>query len=517
MFGERAAILYNKGKFSLDLSYLHSHGKEYSTTREESKHALSTGVVYDVLGYEVKKSKTYGHDYRLGASYKFAENNELSFIYQGFYNDVDVRDVYTGDILGNTNSSSHRWMHNMRLDYTAPFGMKVGAEAFYYHSPERQTMASTLPTGLVQLNVQNDQRINSWRFYLSQEHDLKRGWSINYGTWYKTTINHSLQVNNTGSLGRAYLRQEEKIFNVYSGVQKSFNDKLILEASVAAEYYHTPTWNNWTVYPTLSLTYLPNRNNIWVLNFNTDRKYPEYWAMNDLTTYNNGGYNEIKGNPELKPSTQYQAQLVYILKSKYQFATWFSHTKDYFIQTAYQRSDRLVMEFKNLNFNYQQQFGVQSVLPHKFGSFLDSKLTLTGVWMHEKCDDFYDIPFNRHVIYGIATLNNVIKLSSKPNISLTVDGSIRSRAKQAIYDLPGSGYLNLGMNWKFWKEQATLHVFCNDIFETSTIDPRINYMGQQFNMDLSCFRQIGISLTIKFGGYKEKRKESIDTSRLRKL
>lgn len=116
----------------------------------------------------------------------------------------------------------------------------------------------------------------------------------------------------------------------------------------------------------------------------------------------------------------------------------------------------------------------------------------------------------------MGTLNNTITLFKQPDISLTVDGMWRTKAHQAIYDIPASGYLNLGVNWYFWKKRANLHFFCNDIFETSQPNSRIDYKGQKLRMDFSSYRQVGVSLTVRFGGYKEKKHDEIDTSRFRK-
>ena len=53
----------------------------------------------------------------------------------------------------------------------------------------------------------------------------------------------------------------------------------------------------------------------------------------------------------------------------------------------------------------------------------------------------------------MAQVSNVITLNTKSNLSLTVDGMIRSKAHQAIYDLPGSGNLDIGLRWQFWKNK----------------------------------------------------------------
>ena len=515
MFDERASVLYHKDKFSLDAFYLHSHGKKYGIRDEESHHSLKDGTMHDITMHQSNKTKRFGHDYRLGAEYDFADNHSLSFSYQGSYGNSDTDYKFAGNIIGNTLLHSKTWLHNARLDYQTPFGLSAGIETTYYHNPETQDLNSKLPSGDVNFSVDNNQKVNVWRYYLSMENQLKNNWSINYGAWYKQSLNHSMQKYISGAEGYSYIRQKEDIANIYVGVGKNWKNKLILDASIAAEYYHSVVWEKWNVYPTLNLTYVHQPGNIWVLGFSNKRIYPDYWEMNNITVYANGGYDEITGNPYIKPINCYHTQLVWILKNKYQFAAWFNYNDNYFIQVPYQHPERLNLVFKSINFNYQQQAGVQVVVPHKFGNWLDAKLTLTGVWLHEKCEDFYEIPFNRAIFLGIAKMSNVITLSEAHNLSFTVDGMIHSNSLQGIYDLPAAGKLDLGLRWQFWKKQATLHAFCKDIFETSAINPHIDYKGQKLDMDFACFRQLGISLTIKFGGYKEKKHKEVDTSRFR--
>ena len=515
MFGERASILYHTGKFTVDAMYLHSHGREIKVTGENSRHRLNDGSIHDIKDHQVQLIKQFGHNYRVSAEYNFAKNHSLSLAYQANYNNRNIYSDYTGDIIGRTFSTRRIWLHNVRLDYQAPFGLKAGIEATYYHDPEKQDLQSVVPTGNLNILADNDQRVNVWRYYLSQEHQLRGSWNLNYGVWHKQSLNHSLQSYRNQPRA-SYIRQREDIANVYIGLGKNWNNKFIVDASLAAEYYHSPQWHQWNIYPTLNLTYVRNPSNIWVISLSTDRTYPEYWAMNNFTVYSNGGYDEITGNPYLKPAKSYQTNLVWVLKNKYHFMAGFNYVDDYFVQTPYQRSDRLAKTFKYVNLNYQQQAFMQVIIPHRFGSWLDSRLTLTGVWMHEKCDEFYDIPFDRAIVFGVAQMSNVVTLSTKPDLSLTVDGMVRSRAHQAIYDLPGSGNLDFGLRWQFWKKQAILHIFCNDLFETSSINPRIDFKGQYMNMDFSCYRELGISLTVKFGGYKTKKNDDINTSRFRK-
>ena len=413
----------------------------------------------------------------------------------------------------------HKWLHNLRLDYIAPFGLKAGAELTYYHNPSHENFQSTIPTGAMQVAVDNEQRVNRWRFYLAKEHQLKDGWGLNYGAIYNTSINHGsqnyVQVHSTTGYSpqSSYTRLREESVNFYVGGDKVWGKKLSAEASLATEYYHTLLWHEWHFYPTLNLTYRPKEGHLLQLGLSNERKYPDYWTMTPFTTYNDGGYSEITGNPYLKPSSEYHLQLLYLLKNKYQLVSWFTHTDNYFIQTVYQRPDRLSLSYKNLNFNFSEEAGVQVVIPQQFGKVLSSRLTLLGIWQHEKAENFYNIPFNRHRIWGAVTLNNTLTISTKPDINLSVNAWIRSKSIQATYDLPSSGSVNLSAQWTFMKKKASLRLFCNDLFQTAMIDPYVRFKGQNLSVDYSCYRTFGLAFTYKFGGYKEKQRKEADTSR----
>lgn len=520
-FGERATLLYHRGKWSVDAMYKHSHGKSFSWLDDRSHHALDDGSVHDVNTHEVDRVRSHGDDYRLGVDYDMAENHRLSLVYTGSYSKGETHQVITGNVMGATDIDGHSWLHNVRIDYATPIGLKAGVEMTWYHAPEAQLLVSTLPTGTLDYAVDNDQRVSRWKAFLAQDHTLGHGWGINYGAIYTTSLNRSRQIytsvaQTTGTEPESSVtRQREDVVNVYGGFSKTFSPKLSVEASLAAEYYHRPALHRWRLYPTLNLTYQPAEGHYLQFGLSSDRLYPDYWAMTNFITYSNGGYNEVVGNPDLRPLTDYKAQIVYILKNKYQFVGWFQHTDDYFTQSPYQRHDRLTVSYKVLNFDFQQQAGLMAAVPVKVGQWLDSRLSLIGIWQREKNSQFYDIPFDRDNVMTIARMNNTITLSKKPDITLSVDGMVHTRGIQAIYDLPASGNLDLSARWQFWQKRAVLKVYCDDLFETSVINPHVDYMGQNLRMDFSCYRQVGVSFTYRFGGYKEKQREEVDRSRFK--
>ena len=519
MWSEKAGLIYHKGKFDFSVNYQHNHGKTYGTTDETSLHHLDDGTTHDIETHEAQRSREHEHLWRMGLDYAFTDNHRLSLSYTGNYDTEHAREDVTGNVMATNAYRNRKTMHDVMLDYQLPIGTKVNVEYTYYNTPSTQHLTSTLPTGELHFDTDERQRINRWKFHLGQEHSLAGGWGLNYGVRYSLTNDHSWQTflptgsNTAASPTNSYSRQNEDIVNIYAGTNGKIGEKLDFEVSLAAEYYHSPAWHQWNIYPTLSLTYMPKSGHMLLLNVSSDKRFPDYWTLQNFTTFSNGGYNEVVGNPSLKPSSNYQTQLVYVLHNKYQFVAWFNYTDDYFTQTPYQRHDRLTVQYKYLNFDYSQQWGLQATVPQRFGNWLDSRLTVLGVWMKEKCSAFYDIPFNRDIAWVMASLHNNFTLV--PNhLYLNLDGMIRSKAHQAIYDLPSSGNVDLGLKYIFWKKRATLHVFCNDIFETSVIDPVIRYGNQNMKMDFSCDRQVGGSLVYRFGGYKDRNKD-IDTSRFK--
>lgn len=517
-FEERASLLYNGGKLSADFLYSHAHGESYHTTDKEARHwQEAEGEAYSVRNHERGHGRNHTHTFRLGAGYRFAENHSLDFVYNGSYDTSHYNQYTTGTQTATTLGNQEAWLHNGQLDYQAPFGLKAGAEFTWYHAPGSQRLVSEMDGTSMDFYTEDAQRINAWKFYVSQEHQLRHGWGLNYGTVYSTSVDNSYQCysGDEGLPSDMDSRRREQTLNVYAGFSKSFGEDLSVDFSLAAERYRTPVWDEWSWYPNLTAMYKPSASHIVQLSFSSDKRYPGYWAVQDAVSYLGGGYSEVQGNPLLKPSKDYDVRLVYVLKSKYIFSAWFSHTEDYATQTLYQSPERLVEIYRYLNFDFQRQAGIQASLPFKIKKWLDSRLTLIGVWMREKDNDFYDMPFDRRICYGMAVWNNTVTLSTRPDLRLTLNGFMRSKAHQGTYDLPASGNVDIALRYAFAGKNCILSAWCKDIFETAGIDPYIRLARQWVTNDYSCYRSVGLSFTWKFGGYQEKRREAVDTSRFK--
>ena len=519
----RGSLLYTKGKFSTDLIYSYGFNQIHNDNTMEARHRLNDGSTHSISQNELVDTRDKSHQVRWGADYFFAENHRVSLVYNGNFGKSGTDLNTTGTEISTARIDRNKQLHNVRADYMAPFGLSVGAEYTHYNKPSNQLLKSTFEGEDWNFRTEDQQTIDRWKVFAGQVHSLGNNWELNYGVnlewardksfqWYYDPVTGQ-KINVAGDGGFSSLLDEQSQ-NVYAGFSKAFSEKWQMDGSLAVEHFKNAAWNDWSVYPTLNLTWLPAAGHIVQLGLSSDKGYPDYWSLQSTTTHSNA-YTEIVGNPSLRPKKEYQAALSYILKSKYVFTAYFSHSKDYFIQLLYQNPDRLVQTYRSLNEDFMQQGGMQATIPFNVGDWWNAQTRFIGAWQREKDSDFYDIPFDRNIFFGMVIMNNTFTLSKKHNLKLLVNGMIRSKGIQGNYDLPASGNLDASLRWGFANGRGLLNIFCSDIFQTSMISPVIDYGGMYMKSTYKCYRQFGIALTWKFGDYTEKRREAVDTGRFK--
>ena len=519
-YNERASLLYTNKKWEIDLLYAFTHGKTYSYYNNEFAHTLTDGTSYSYATRSDNMKRLLNHNIRLGINYNIAKDHQISFAYTSQLNNNKGTSEDTGDFNSLLKIHSKSRLHNFRIDYSTPFGFSAGAEYTYYQSPDEQWLRSSLITGSTSqeepsdfnYDITSNQRINKWKVFAKQEHDLGKNWSLNYGADYTTSRDHSWQDFVTNGADHSKSAQTEDQASVYIGASKSFGNKLTMEASLMEEYYHTPIWHEWTLFPTLSVTYLPAAGHILKLDIDMDRDYPSYWSVKNFTTYTFGGYGKIVGNPTLKPSKDFNASLTYIFHNRYVASLFIDDTWDDFRQLPYQSNTEKTLEYKYTNFDHTLQAGLMLTAPINIGNWWQNRLTAIGVYQNDKNSQFYDLPFDCSKWLWSFKWNGTFLIGK--HFILNLDGSVRTPAIQGIIDVPAVGYLNAALTWRPLKgDKLQVKAFCNDIFETADNKLHVTYKGQHVINDPHSGRALGISLTYRFGGYKTKEHEEVDTSR----
>lgn len=519
-----ASLLYNTPKWIIDFLYNARYGNSRQTTEVYSRHTLKDKV-HEITQMSTLDGRSLTHNVRIGGEYKFNEESNISLSYTGAFNPNiknTARSAGSFAISDNIKKGDNR-MHNLALDYLASNGTKAGANYTSYKSGDGQYFTNKdAENRLSKFQTTSGQRIDRWKVYLDRSHSLPKDWTLNYGTSFAYTNDHNTQFyhateDNDMSALNTDSRYDEFTYDVYAGFSKSIGERLSFSASVTGEYYKMASYHNWSFYPSAELTYMAGSAHILQLSFSSDKTYPGYWDLSESTGYISG-YEEVQGNPMLKPSTDYSVNLNYILKNKYIFSLSYDYEPDLFQQLAYQSTERLSMIYKTLNWDFQQSFAATTILPFKIGSRLDSRATLQAEYRQAKCDDFFDISFDHSKWIGLAMLENNIILSGKPDIRMELTGLYMSPSIQGSFTLSSIWAINTGIRWNFANQKASLQLKANDLFNSmeGDVDITLRNKGQYMDMHSNNYsRNITLSFTYKFGGYKEKKHKQVDTSRFK--
>lgn len=518
------SLLYNTRKWNIEFLYNARYGNNRQTTEVYSRHTLKNKV-HEITQTSTLDRRSLTHNVRIGGEYKFNEENNISLSYTGAFNPNTKNTAHSAGnfaISDNIKKGDDR-MHNLALDYLTSNGIKAGANYTSYKSGDDQYFTNKdAENKLNKFQTTSGQCIDRWKVYLDRSHSLPKDWTLNYGTSFAYANDHNTQFyhatdDNDMSALNTDSRYDEFTYDVYAGFSKSIGERLSFSASVTGEYYKMANYHNWSFYPSAELTYMAGAAHILQLSFSSDKTYPGYWDLSESTGYISG-YEEAQGNPMLKPSTDYSVNLNYIFKNKYIFSLSYDYEPDLFQQLAYQSTERLSLIYKTLNWDFQQSFAATAILPFKIGSRLDSHATLQAEYRQAKCDDFFDISFDHSKWIGLAMLENNIILSGKPDIRMELTGLYMTPSIQGSFTLSSIWAINTGVRWNFANQKASLQLKANDLFNSmeGDVDITLRNKGQYMDMHSNNYsRNITLSFTYKFGGYKEKKHKQVDTSRFK--
>lgn len=511
-----------RDKLGLDAQYKYVNGNSYGESSRIANHPLGNNRVYynDETG---QKSFGITHDYRLGMNYTFSKNNRLDVAYTGQWDKTNSNSRTTGSSISGMHHDSHEYLHNVDVNYALPFGLTLSGSYTYYRTPQQQALDGTITTENKNETERNltsgsEQTINKWMFTADQTHSLAHGWGLSYGVKGQFTSNKSYQttIDKDGSVlpdGTSSVDLNERIWNIYAGFSKQINKAISLEASVAAEQYHSPIWDKWRVYPTLNALWNVNDNHLLNLSFSSNSEFPSYWSTMSNVFYSST-YTEIHGNPDLKPFSYYNVNLMWQIKRRYTLMAFASLKPDYSVQLPYQTTDRMAVIMKETNFDYSNSFGLQASAIFSAGKWLNGNVYAVGTYKHDKSSHFFDLPFNRKKLSVRLGGTASVKLCSTQDLRLILNPFIQSKAIQGVYDISPIFRMNAKLQWSSHDGRWGLRLNGNNIFNNK-YDTRSVQGNQDYRMKINYnWASVTFAVIYKFGGYKEKTVKEVDTSRM---
>lgn len=514
------SILLPTRKLTADFNYAFNRNQLWNGVDIYSNH-LYNGVINNIEQFNRGNRKSNDNHIRLGIDYKLTESDKINFIYTSqITTNVDNNESSNGTFSNSVNhkeNNSPTQMYNVLADYSSGFGLKIGIEYTSYGNYTNQHFMEKMTGKENEFVADAKQKINRYRFFADQSHSLPSQWTLNYGIQYMYAPDNSSQiynslVNNDMSGMDMSSKLEEYTTNGYVGFEKNFNQRLSLSASLMGEYYKFGSFNEWTIFPALEMTYFISPSRIMQLSFSSNKVYPAYWEMLGAVGYLNG-YSEIDGNPQLKPYRDYSAQLNYMLNNKYIITLYYNYLDKYFNQLPYQAQDKLSLIYETLNFDYKQTIGLNLIIPFNVEKTLNSRITLNGFYDKVKSSHYHDISFINDNFVFYSRLDNTISILSKPNIKLEINGAYISPNIQGPAKLTALWNLDAGLKWSFFHDVAELRLKGSDLFNSWTPNMIMKYNTQDLRMNIiPDSRAVSLSFTFKLGGYDKTYKE-IDSSR----
>lgn len=512
-----------RGKFGLDAQYQYVNGNSYVESSHIANHPLGNKRINY---YDETWQKSFGikHDYRLGMNYAFSKNHHLDIAYTGNWKKNSSNSQTTGLSVSRVHLDSHEYLHNVDLNYSLPFGLTLSGSYTYYRTPQQQWLDGTMQADENMTETErnltsgSEQTINKWMFTADQNHSLAHGWGLSYGVKGQFASNKSYQntLDKKGNIlpnATSSVDINERIWNMYAGFSKQVNKAISLEASVAAEQYHSPMWNKWRIYPTLNALWSINNNHLLNLSFNSNSVFPNYWSTMSNVFYSST-YTEVHGNPDLKPYSYYNVNLMWQIKRRYTLMAFANLRPDYFVQLPYQTADRMAVIMKETNFDYSNSFGLQASAIFSAGKWLNGNVFAVGTYRHDKSSHFFDLPFDREKLSAIFGGTASVKLCEAQDLRLILNPFFQSKAIQGVYDISPIFRMNAKLQWSShdgkWGLRLNGDNIFNNFFDTRSVQGNQDYrMKINFNWSTVTF-----TVVYKFGGYKDKKVKEVDTSRM---
>lgn len=518
-------ILYNTPKTLTD--FLYSFGYNQVRTGQEiiSQHIFNdqvSDINQSDRGYSVKPI----HTIRLGNDWLINDKDKITLAYtaeiQPWMRSFNSSNGTYSDSENKKNTDKPVQMHNIALNYTSGFGFSTGIDFTSYKNHTTQHYRERMEGKEDFFDARSKQDIRRLSFYADQSHSLGKGWTLNYGTKFSFASDKSSQiyhssVSHNWSDYDSDSQLNEYTYDLYAGFSKRFANNLSLNASLTGEYYKHKKIDYRSLFPMMEITYTANPVSVFQLSVSSDKVYPSYWEMQNTTSYLNG-YTEIQGNTDLRPAKNYSFQLNYIWKSKYIFTLFANYTDDFFCQIPYQSSDRLMLIYKTLNFNYSAKLGFNMMIPFRISRIFESRFILNGYYDKMKSDHYYDLSFTKNNLAIYTNLDNTFTISSKPNIKAELSGSYISRNIQGPMTINAMYRIDTSIKWTFNRNKAELSLKVNDIFNSwAPKELNLQYQTQNLRMkEVVDSRRISLSFTYRFGDFKPKAHKEVDQSRFGK-
>ncbi len=530
----------------LDIDFMYSGDYDNIITIDEmyTKH-IYKDTIYNINQRYDSPDKSFEHSLQLSNTYKINDKQNLLLAYTGNYSNSSsdpLSELYYSSIKENitefdtVNEKRFEYLHNLKFDYTLSDNLNFGVDYTNYSGPSTQDY-NTNTEGVTSLfRTKSQQSVNKYMGYFNHSFTLKEIVDFNYGLNYTFTRNDNYYHYFDYMNGDYTLNTDQSSDNKFSestsvafaGFNKAFssfftvdfslkgeNDKMVKDTVEATK----TLWNDFNLFPSLNITYIFDTlsNHILQFSLKSYSSYPKYWEISPTTWYINQ-YMLAKGNPELKPSQTYSANLNYIFKRKYVAAFSCEYTQNAISQIPYASEETFNTIAKTENLDYDCQLSAALVLPFNIGEHISVNPTYALIHRIMKLDNMGAQSFDRSGTFGIFQMNSALTISEKHGLKADLSGYYYTGMIQTIYDIDAFYDVSCGVSWDCFNDKGLLSLKLKDIFASDAPETHINFNNQQstYKLDYDS-RKLLVTFKYNFGKPIKTKKVDIDKSRFGRM
>lgn len=298
----------------------------------------------------------------------------------------------------------------------------------------------------------------------------------------------------------------EQNYAAYASASFKINDKLDAKAGLRYEYTtlegismnddSSAKIKYGKLFPTAYISYKPNENNAFSLNYSRRISRPYFGNLNPFKFYVSE-FEYSTGNPYLLPSFSDNFEFGYVLNNNFNVTLYYNYNKDNWdrIQVVEGKSKYSIVK----NFYNQDQAGINISYNYNKLKWMESNIFVNGYYAKTKSYDPTAVAAAAGYSANFNVDNNFFLNKSKTlTLMLGLWSNLPNRDGNTYYYANASVYT--GMKLNLMEKKLLINLYVNDLLNTNRnkgIEYYPNYDVEYFNKGIT--RNIYLSVTYKFG------------------
>jgi hypothetical protein len=447
-----------------------------------------------------RQANRKAHNYQYGFDYQIGEKTIIGGLVSGYNNNWQMNsetiasfdyslspDTLINIHVGETNHWQHL-MGNINLNHTFTEGSSLNANLDYltYENANPTTYrdqyfdTQQISDRTEESRIFKDTPIKLWVANVDYSNNITNAIKLETGIkgTFSELVNDILfeeKINGNWSINKDfsnYADLSEDILAAFGSLKIKFDDKTTLNAGLRYEYTTTLLSTEeeegvvdrkyGSFFPTLFFSRKINDINLIQLSYGRRITRPTFNEMAPWVLFVDP-YTYFTGNANILPTFTNNVKADYSFKN-FIFSVQYSHDKNLIMRFQPNLDPETnIMTLQTDNIDRSETVSTTFTLPFQITSWWEMQNNLNGFWQMIATEE--EGEFYKRDQYGFQfNSTQTFKLPGKYTIELS--GFYMSPVINGYFNWLSRGFLNLGVQKEF-KNNTTLRISCNDIFETS--------------------------------------------------